>query len=108
MIVKLESLRPYSTGICNRVFVKRLDPETKSRGGIIIPDTSQKPRAEGIVVAVGRGRWVDDQRRLEPAVKVGDRVLFEKYAGMKVDIDGVEHTVLIEQELDAVITEDAS
>ena len=96
-------VRPFSSSICNRVIVKRKASDQRTPSGLWIPDVAQKRPFAGTVVAVGGGRWLPDGSRLPPAVKVGDRILFGKYSGMDVKVDGEEHLFLIEQEIDAVL-----
>lgn len=93
------SLRPLS----DRVLIKRVTSESRTRGGIIIPDTAQEKPAEGIVVAVGPGAVGDDGARREPVLKTGDRVLFQKYGGSEVKLDGEEHLILRETDVLGVI-----
>src|SRR5262245_9789262 len=73
--------------IQDRVLVKRLDAEEKTAGGIIIPDAAKEKPQQAEVIAVGKGKWSEDGKRLEPAVKKGDRVLFSKYSGSEVKLD---------------------
>jgi len=87
----------------DRVLVKRVAEETKTKGGIIIPDTATEKPVEGKVVAVGNGRVGDDGRVTPLDVKKGDRVLFGKYSGTEVKIDGVEHLIMREEEILAVV-----
>ncbi|MBA3030601.1 MAG: co-chaperone GroES [Proteobacteria bacterium] len=83
----------------DRVVVKRVEEEQKTAGGIIIPDTAKEKPQEGKVLAVGPGRR-DDKGKLVPMdVKVGDRVLFSKYAGSEIKIDGKEHIVMREDDI---------
>ena len=87
----------------DRVIVKRVEEEQVSRGGIIIPDTAKEKPAEGEVVAVGSGKF-DDEGKLRPlAVKKGDRILFGKYTGNEIKIDGVEHLILREDDILGVL-----
>jgi len=90
----------------DRIIVKRLDSENKTKGGIIIPDTAKEKPIEGKVVAVGNGKVLKDgsQRALE--VKVGNTVLFGKYGGTEVKLDGVEHVILREDDVLAITSED--
>lgn len=83
----------------DRVLVKRVESETRSAGGIIIPDTAKEKPLEGIVVAVGSGKRLDDGSRVAPEVKEGDRVLFGKYAGTEIKVDGVDHMILKESDI---------
>ncbi len=87
----------------DRVIVKRLDQETKSAGGIIIPDTAKEKPQEAKVVAVGPGRRDDAGKLIAPEVKRGDRVLFGKYSGSEVKLDGEEHLILREEDIMAVL-----
>jgi chaperonin GroES len=89
----------------DRIVVKRLEGETKTKGGIIIPDTAKEKPVEGLVLAVGAGRVLEDGSRRPVDVKVGDRVLFAKYGGTEVDIDGDKHVVLREDDVLAVTKE---
>jgi chaperonin GroES len=88
----------------DRVIVKRLEgKEERSTGGIIIPDTAKEKPQEGKVVAVGPGRREDDGKVTKPDVKAGDRVLFGKYAGSEVKLDGEEHLILREEDILGVV-----
>jgi len=87
----------------DRVIVKRIAEEEKTRGGIIIPDTAKEKPGEGEVVAVGSGK-ADEKGKLRPLdVKKGDRVLFGKYSGSEIKVDGVDHIILREDEILGVI-----
>ena len=83
----------------DRVLVKRVESETRSAGGIISPDTAKEKPLEGIVIAVGLGKRLDDGSRVAPEVKEGDRVLFGKYAGTEIKVDGVDHMILKESDI---------
>lgn len=87
----------------DRLIVKRLEEEEKTKGGIIIPDTAKEKPIEGKVVAVGKGRVKKDGTNIPMEVKEGDRILFAKYAGTEVKIDGEEHLMMREDEVLAVI-----
>ncbi len=89
--------------LADRIVIKRVEQEQKSKGGIIIPDTAQEKPAEGQVVAVGSGKVLKNGKVRKPAVKTGDRVLFGKYAGNEVRLDGVEHVIIGEDEILAVV-----
>ncbi|MFA4916604.1 MAG: co-chaperone GroES [Syntrophales bacterium] len=78
----------------DRVIVRRVEEEEKTKGGIIIPDTAKEKPVEGKVIAVGQGKTTDDGKLVKPEVKVGDRVLFSRYGGNEVKIDGVEHLIM--------------
>ena len=83
----------------DRLIVKRLDDEAKSKGGIIIPDTAKEKPMEGMVIAVGKGRTADDGRLIAMDVKKGDKVLFGKYAGTEVKIDSEELLIMREDDI---------
>jgi len=83
----------------DRVLVKRLEEEAKSKGGIIIPDTAKEKPIEGKIIAVGDGKVLDDGKKVPLNVKVGDRVIFSKYAGTEIKIDGEEYTIMREDDI---------
>jgi chaperonin GroES len=87
----------------DRILVKRLEGEAKTAGGIIIPDNAKEKPMEGQVIAVGNGKVLDDGKLRKPDVKVGDKILFGKYAGSEVKIDGTEHLILREDDVLGVI-----
>ena len=87
----------------DRVIVKRVEEEQKTKGGIIIPDTAKEKPIEGKVIAVGNGKILEDGSVRKLEVKKGDRVLFGKYAGTDVKIDGEEHLILREDDILGVI-----
>jgi chaperonin GroES len=89
----------------DRVLVKRLEEEEKTKGGIIIPDTAKEKPIRGEVKAVGPGKLTDEGKRMEMSVSAGDRVMFNKYAGTEIKIDGEEHLVMREDDIVAVIEE---
>ena len=91
------------TPLQDRILVKRVQEEAKTKGGIIIPDSAKEKPAEGIVVAVGKGKRGEDGKRITPDVKEGDRVLFAKYAGTEVKIEDVEHLVMREDDILGII-----
>ena len=93
------------TPLDDRVLVKRLDAEEKTAGGIVLPDTAKEKPQRGKVIAVGAGKRLDNGSRTEPSVKVGDVVLFGKYAGTDIKIEGEEHSIMRESELLGVIEE---
>ena len=95
------SLRP----LHDRVIVKRLDQETKTASGIVIPESAAEKPDQGEVIAVGPGKRDNDGKRIEPDLKVGERVLFGKYAGQSVKVDGNELLVLREEDVVAVVTQ---
>jgi chaperonin GroES len=87
----------------DRVLVLRVEEEQKTAGGIIIPDSAKEKPQEGKVVAAGPGKIGDDGKRTPLEVKAGDRVLFGKYAGTEMKIDGVEHVFMREDDILGVI-----
>jgi chaperonin GroES len=87
----------------DRVLVVRVEEEQKTSGGIIIPDTAKEKPMEGKVVAAGPGKLDEKGRRVPMALKTGDRVLFSKYAGTEIKIDGVEHLFMREDDILGVI-----
>ena len=88
----------------DRVLVQPLDGEEKTAGGIIIPDTAKEKPSEGKVIAVGPGAKTEDGKILPMEVKVGDLVLFGKWSGTEVKIDGVEYSIMKESDIMGVIT----
>ena len=91
------------TPLDDRILVKPLDAEETTAGGIVIPDTAKEKPQRGTIVAVGNGRLLDGGSRVTPSVKTGETVLFGKYAGSEVKVDGIEHTIMRESELLGVI-----
>lgn len=87
----------------DRVIVKRVEEEEKTKGGIIIPDTAKEKPMEGKVIAAGKGKVLEDGKIHALDVKAGDRVLFAKYAGTEVKIDGEEHLIMREDDILGVI-----
>jgi len=87
----------------DRVIVKRIEEEEKTKGGIIIPDTAKEKPQEGRVVAVGKGKVNEDGKITPLDVKVNDRVLFGKYSGSEINIDGEEHLIMREEDILGVI-----
>ena len=87
----------------DRVIIRRLEAETKSAGGIVIPDTAAEKPIKGEVVAVGSGKILEDGKVRPVGVKAGEKVLFGKYSGTEVKVDGQELLVMREEDLMAVI-----
>ena len=88
----------------DRVIVKRVEEEEKTKGGIIIPDTAKEKPQEGLVIAVGSGKSEGEGNKNVPLeVKKGDRVLFSKYAGTEITIEGEEHLIMKEEDIIALI-----
>ncbi len=87
----------------DRILVKRIEEETKTAGGLFIPDTAKEKPQEALVVSVGNGKLQDDGKLRALEVKAGDKVLFSKYSGNEIKIDGEEHLILKEDDVLAVI-----
>ncbi len=87
----------------DRILVKRLQEQDKTTGGLYIPDTAKEKPLEALVVAVGNGKIQDDGKLRKLEVKAGDKVLFSKYSGNEIKIDGTEHLILREDDVLAVI-----
>ena len=94
--------------LADRVVVKRVKEETKSSGGIIIPDTAQEKPQEGEVVAVGPGGRDERGERIKPEVKAGDRILFGKWSGSEVKLDGQELLIMKESDIMGILEGKAS
>lgn len=93
------NLRP----LHDRILVRRLEEQETMRGGIIIPDSAKEKPQQAEVVAVGNGKLLEDGKRSAPDVKAGDRILFGKYSGSDVKIDGQEYLILREDEILGVL-----
>lgn len=87
----------------DRIIVKRVAQETKTAGGIIIPDSAKEKPQEGLVIAAGEGKVLENGTRNKLDVKKGDRILFGKYAGSEVTIDGEDHLIMREEDVLAII-----
>jgi chaperonin GroES len=87
----------------DRILVQRVKEEEKTKGGIIIPDTAKEKPAEGKIVAVGNGKMADDGKRIPLEVKEGDRVLFGKYSGTEVKVEGEEFLIMREDDILGII-----
>ncbi|MBT3182546.1 MAG: co-chaperone GroES [Deltaproteobacteria bacterium] len=87
----------------DRILVKRLSGEEKTKGGIIIPDAAKEKPQEGEVIAVGNGKVLDNGSKQPLDVKVGDKILFSKYAGTEVKIDGDEYSIMREDDILGII-----
>ena len=88
----------------DRILVKRIEEEAKSKGGIIIPDTAKEKPSEGKVVAVGKGKAEKDGKVTPLDVKEGDTILFGKYSGQEIKLDGEEYLIMREEEILGVIS----
>lgn len=87
----------------DRVVVKRIEEPEKTKGGIIIPDTAKEKPSEGEVVAVGNGRITNDGKTIPMELKVGDKVLFSKYGGHELKVDGEEYIIMGQDDIYAVV-----
>lgn len=87
----------------DRIIVKRVEAETKTKSGLFIPDSAKEKPIEGVVVAVGNGKVLDDGKVRALEVKEGDRILFGKYSGTEIKLDGEENLILREDEVLAII-----
>ncbi len=87
----------------DRIIVKRMEEAEMTKGGIIIPDSAKEKPMEGKVIAVGNGKILDNGQKTTPDVKAGDKVLFSKYAGTEVKIDGEEHLIMREDDILGII-----
>ena len=87
----------------DRILVLRVEEETTTKGGIIIPDTAKEKPAEGKVISVGNGKLGDDGKRVPLEIKKGDRILFGKYSGTEVKIEGEEHLIMREEDVLGII-----
>jgi chaperonin GroES len=95
----MAKIRPLS----DRVLVKRVESESKSAGGIVIPDTAQEKPMIGEVIAVGNGKVLDNGEIRKPDVSVGDRILFGKYSGTEVKLDGEDYLMMKEEDIMAIV-----
>jgi len=95
----MDKIRPLG----DRILVKRIKEEEKTKGGIIIPDTAKEKPQEGKVVAVGKGKKTDDGKVIALDVKAGDRILFGKYSGSEIKLEGEEHLILREDDILGVL-----
>ncbi len=87
----------------DRILIRRMEEEERTKGGIIIPDTAKEKPIQGKVIAVGKGKVADDGKVIPLEVKAGDKVLFGKYAGTEVKIDGEEHLIMREDDVLGII-----
>jgi chaperonin GroES len=89
--------------LADRIVIKPSPAEEKSRGGIILPDTAKEKPVVGEVVAIGPGKVTDDGKTVKPEVKVGDKVLYGKYSGTEVTIEGEEYLIMRETDIFAIV-----
>ena len=87
----------------DRILVKRIEEDQKTKGGIIIPDTAKEKPMQGKVIATGKGKVTDEGKLIPMEVQKGDRVLFGKYSGTEIQLDGVEHLIIREDDVLAVM-----
>jgi chaperonin GroES len=87
----------------DRIVVEPMEAEEKTKGGIVIPDSAKEKPVKGKVIAIGPGRVADDGKRIAPSVKKGDTVVYAKYGGMEIEIDGKEYMILRESDILAKI-----
>ena len=95
----MDKIRPLG----DRILVKRIKEEERTKGGIIIPDTAKEKPQEGKVVGVGKGKKTDDGKVIALEVKSGDRILFGKYSGSEIKLEGEEHLILREDDILGVL-----
>ena len=94
------NVRPLS----DRILVKRLEEEEKTKGGIIIPDTAKEKPQQGVVKAIGDGKLLDNGTRITPAVKVGDKIIFGKYSGTEIKVEGDEYLIMREEDIFGIVS----
>jgi chaperonin GroES len=99
MEIKAMKLEPLD----DRVVVEPMEAESKTKGGIVLPDTAQEKPQRGTVISVGPGRVADDGKRIAPTVKKGDKIIYARYGGMEVEVDGKEYMILRESDILAKI-----
>ena len=87
----------------DRVIVERIEEETTTKSGIIIPDTAKEKPQQGKIIAVGKGKMLENGSRVEPDVKKGDKILFGKYAGSEIKVEGKEYLIMREDDILGVI-----
>jgi chaperonin GroES len=96
------------TPLHDRVLVRRIEGEEKTKGGLIIPDTAKEKPSEGEIISVGPGARKDSGELIAPSVKAGDRILFGKWSGTEVKIEGEDLLIMKESDILGIITTDAS
>ena len=89
----------------DRVLVKRIKEEERTKGGIVIPDTAKEKPQEGKVIAVGKGKYTDEGKLIPIEVRSGDKILFGKYSGSEVKLDGEEHVIMREEDILGILDE---
>src|SRR5262245_14189612 len=98
-LLRREKSRMKIRPLQDRILVKRIEEEEKTKGGIIIPDTAKEKPTEGKVIAVGKGKVLDDGKLQPLEIKKGDRILFNKYSGTEVQVEGEEHLIIREDDV---------
>ncbi len=91
------------TPLADKVIVKRLEAETKTKGGIVLPDTAKEKPKRGKVVAVGEGKRLDSGELVKPSVKVGDEVIFSSFAGSEITVAGEELLIMSQDDVLAIV-----
>jgi len=89
--------------LADRVVIRRLEAEQKTKGGIVLPDTAKEKPKQGEIVAVGSGKTLENGKTQQPQVKPGDKVIFSSYAGNEVTVEGVEYIIMSESDILAVV-----
>ena len=89
--------------LADRVVVKAMEAEETTKGGIILPDTAKEKPVEGTIVAAGPGKITDEGKKIELEVKVGDKVLYGKYSGTEITVDGEEYLIMRESDVFAIV-----
>ena len=89
--------------LADRVLVKALEAETKTKGGIVLPDTAKEKPQKGEIIAVGTGKFLEDGTKKNLEVKVGDRILYGKYAGTEIKVEDQEYLILREEDILAIV-----
>jgi len=89
--------------IGDKIIVERIEPENKTKGGIVLPDNAKEKPKEGKIIAIGEGKLMDNGSRVAPSVKVGEKVIFTSFAGSEVKIDNKEYLIMNEEDILAVV-----
>ncbi|MFH1230086.1 MAG: co-chaperone GroES [Planctomycetota bacterium] len=89
--------------IGDKIIVARIEPESKTKGGIVLPDTAKEKPKEGKIIAIGDGKLLDNGSRVSPSVKVGEKIIFSSFAGSEVKIDNKEYLIMNEEDILAVL-----
>lgn len=89
--------------IGDKIIVERIEPENKTKGGIVLPDNAKEKPKEGKIIAIGQGKLLDNGSRAAPSVKVGEKVIFTSFAGSEVKIDNKEYLIMNEEDILAVV-----